>query len=46
VTKYRDFVHLSDTVVTKYRDFACTHQRYCGGKVQGLCLYTSAILWW
>jgi hypothetical protein len=39
-----------DTVVTPYRDrdFACTRQPYCGGKVQGqgLCLYTSAILWW
>jgi len=27
-----------DTVVAKYRDFACTPQRYCGGTVQGLCL--------
>ena len=39
-----------DIVVVEYRDrgFACTRQQYCSGKVQGqgLCLYTSAILWW
>jgi hypothetical protein len=51
VAKYRDLpVHFSDNVVAKYRDrdFACTRQRYCGGKVQGqgIRLYTSAILWW
>ena len=36
----------SNIVVTPYRDFACTRQRYCGGIVQGLGLYISAILWW
>ena len=44
MAKYRHFVHVSDTVVAQYRLFACTRQRYCGGTVQGLCLYTSAIL--